>query len=231
MSRIARVIISGIPHHVTQRGNRRQHTFFADSDYEAYLKLLGASAKTFDFDIWSYCLMPNHVHLLVVPQNENSLREGIGQTHKTYTRMVNLSQGWKGCLWQGRFFSCPIDPVRAALVASYIELNPVRANLCQHPRQYRWSSADAACANHSPRNAFAPLVAPLGTWEEFLCSGIHTSGSDYSELRQRSQSGRPFGNDLFVKKLEAEACRLLSPMRRGPKTRMMEKSTRNGHTD
>src|SRR4051812_14741131 len=106
MSRIARIIVPGIPHHVTQRGNRRQRTFFCDTDYEAYLNLLAAHAKTFSFEVWSYCLMPNHVHLLVVPQTEDGLRDGIAHTHLAYTRRVNQKQGWQGHLWQGRFYSC-----------------------------------------------------------------------------------------------------------------------------
>lgn len=219
MPRIARVIIPGIPHHVTQRGNRRQPTFYSDSDYQSYLNLLEAAAKVFNFEIWSYCLMPNHVHLLAVPQNEQSLREGIGQTHNSYTRMVNREQGWTGCLWQGRFFSCPVDPLRAALVARYIELNPVRAGLCKRPREYRWSSADAACGfSISSQNAFAPLTSPMGSWEEFLCSDLEDKSLDSVDLRRCSQSGRPYGSSQFMKEMENAAGRLLAPMRRGPKT-------------
>lgn len=219
MSRIARVIIPGIPHHVTQRGNRRQRTFFSDANYESYLNLLAATAKAFNFDIWSYCLMPNHVHLLAVPQREGSLREGIGQTHNSYTRMVNRENGWTGCLWQGRFFSCPIDPIRAAIVARYIELNPVRAGLCKHPREYRWSSANAACSsNNSSQNAFSPLVSPIGSWEEFLCHDLKDNNIDPIDLWRCSQSGRPFGSEHFVKDMESTTGRLLAPMRRGPKT-------------
>lgn len=208
---------------MTQRGNRRQRTFFCDADYKAYLSFLEAAAKAFQFEIWSYCLMPNHIHLLAVPANEISLRDGIGQTHNTYTRMVNRANKWQGCLWQGRFYSCPVDPNRAALVARYIELNPVRAGLCNHPREYRWSSADAACGpGNSPKNSFAPIISPEGSWEEFLCSDLYDNLIDYKELRATSNSGRPFGSETFVKNLEERSGRVLTPMRRGPKFKLDE---------
>ncbi len=94
-----------MPHHVTQRGNRRQATFFCDDDYQAYLDLMAEWCGEHNIEVWAYCLMPNHVHLIVVPQSADGLRRAIGQPHRRYTRRVNFRQRWRGHLWQGRFAS------------------------------------------------------------------------------------------------------------------------------
>src|SRR6266498_3643446 len=96
MARIARVIVAGIPHHVTQRGNRRMTTFFRDEDYQAYISLLGEWCKKCGVEIWAYCLMPNHVHLIAVPESEDSLRRGIGEAHRRYSRMITREKTKRG---------------------------------------------------------------------------------------------------------------------------------------
>lgn len=217
MTRIARIIIPDIPHHVTQRGNRRQRTFFSTDDYQAYLKFLEASAQSFDFDVWSYCLMPNHVHLLAVPRSVESLRDGIGNCHLSYTRRVNRIQGWTGHLWQGRFFSHPVEPARAAIIARYIELNPVRAGLCAHPCDYPWSSAAESCRNDAARfTRHSPLIKQVSNWEEFLCQG-DICKDELKQIRRFSNTGRPFGDSSFIKDLERQTGRKLEVDRPGRK--------------
>ena len=88
MARLARVVVPGMPHHVTQRGNRRQETFFCDDDYQAYLDLMAEWCGEQKVAVWAYCLMPNHVHLIVVPKSEDGLRRAIGEAHRRYTRRV-----------------------------------------------------------------------------------------------------------------------------------------------
>ncbi len=105
MARLARVVVPGVAHHVTQRGNRRQVTFFNDDDYVEYLSLLGEWCGRCAVEVWAYCLMPNHVHLIVVPDSEDGLRRALGETHRRYTRRINFREGWRGYLWQGRFGS------------------------------------------------------------------------------------------------------------------------------
>lgn len=222
MSRVARIIMPEVPHHVTQRGNRRQRTFFSSADYEAYLDFLATNAKTFGYDVWSYVLMPNHVHLLVVPRSAASLQDGIAQTHGAYTRLINRAHGWKGHLWQGRFYSCPIDPARAAMVAQYIELNPVRAGLCDTPRRYRWSSAAYACDGVAdPRFGMSPVALQIGDWENFLVS-VGPDRDHLDRLRRTSTSGRPFGDAAFIASLEKSLGRALTPLKRGPRVRSVE---------
>lgn len=109
MPRAARLVIPHLPHHVTQRGNRRQPTFFHEDDYELYASLLQTWAGKAGTAIWGCCLMPNHVHLVLVPTDEDGLRAALGEAHRRYTRAVNFREGWRGHLWQSRFASCPTD--------------------------------------------------------------------------------------------------------------------------
>jgi len=109
MARWARVVVPFVPHHVTQRGTRRQTVFFRDEDYEAYLRLMREWCDREAVAVWAYCLMPNHVHLVVVPETETGLARAIGEAHRRYTRAVNFREGWRGYLMQGRFASCPMD--------------------------------------------------------------------------------------------------------------------------
>jgi len=109
MARIVRVVAPGIPHHITQRGNRRQQTFFNDDDYRAYLSLMAEWCNKYDVGIWCYCLIPNHVHLIAVPKTKDGLNLATGEAHRRYSRRINFREGWRGHLWQGRFASFMMD--------------------------------------------------------------------------------------------------------------------------
>ncbi len=103
MARMPRVVVSGYPHHVTQRGNRRQKTFFCEEDYLYYLDLMSEYTRQSNTEVWAYCLMPNHIHLVMVPSYENGLRASLGEAHRRYTRYVNFKKAWRGHLWQELF--------------------------------------------------------------------------------------------------------------------------------
>jgi len=105
MTRMTRAVAVGGRYHVTQRGNRRQQTFFCEGDYQTYLSLMAEWCSCYGVEIWAYCLMPNHVHLVAVPSAEDGLRRAIGEAHRRYTRAINFREGWRGHLWQGRFSS------------------------------------------------------------------------------------------------------------------------------
>lgn len=137
MARIARVIASRYPHHITQRGNRRQQTFFCDEDYKMYINLMSEWRKKCKVEVWAYCLMSNHVHMIAVPETEEGLRNAIGEAHRRYTRHINFREGWRGHLWQGRFGSFPMDEGYLLAAVRYVELNPVRARLVKEPLAYR----------------------------------------------------------------------------------------------
>ena len=119
MARIARVIAPGYPHHITQRGNRRQTVFFNEDDYQAYIELMSHWCQKHHVDIWAWCLMPNHVHLIAVPQDETGLARAIGEAHRRYTRRINFRENWRGHLWQERFASFPMDEQHLLAAARY----------------------------------------------------------------------------------------------------------------
>jgi putative transposase len=144
MPRIARIVVPEYPHHVTQRGNNRATVFFDDEDRLQYLKLLAKYSKAFSLQIWAYCLIDNHVHLLVVPEKEDSLARGIGLTNQVYTQYLNRKLKQSGRIWQNRFFSCLVGQDDYLwTVARYIERNPVKTGTVKKAEDYRWSSARA----------------------------------------------------------------------------------------
>ena len=128
MARHARVVIPGARHHVTQRGNRRQQTFFSDADYVAYLHLAAEAFSEAGVEVWAWCLMPNHVHLIAAPSRPEALAEAVGATHLRYTRQINRRERWTGYLWQGRFASFPMDDDYRMTCARYVGPRAGRAD-------------------------------------------------------------------------------------------------------
>jgi len=215
MARMARVVIPNIPHHITQRGVRRMDTFFDDEDYEMYLSLLREWCLSSGVEIWAYCLMPNHVHLIAVPDSEQSLARGIGETHRRYTRFINFKKGWKGYLWQGRFASFPMDEDYLLNSVRYVELNPVRAKLVKKAEDYRWSSARAHVNGHDDMVVkVQPMLDRVEDWAELLASGDQAA---FDELRMHERTGRPLGQDSFVNQMSLLTGRMLGRKKPGPK--------------
>lgn len=218
MARLARVVAPGYPHHVVQRGNRRLPTFFCDDDYRLYLKLMCEWCEIFHVDIWAYCLMTNHVHLIAVPETEDGLRKAIGEAHRRYTVAVNRREGWTGHLWQGRFSSVVMDEPHLLTAARYVELNPVRAKMVAAAGQYPWSSAGAHLAGKDDGLVkVEPLLSMITDWEAFLEEPEQQA--DYDIFKATEKSGRPLGDVGFVDKLEILLGRSLKPMKRGPRRR------------
>jgi putative transposase len=216
MARLARVVAPGLPHHVTQRGNRRQEVFFGDDDYEAYKALLAEHCAAAGVAVWAYCLMPNHVHLILVPSDEDGLRRALGEAHRRYTRRINFREGWRGYLWQGRFASFVMDERHLLAAARYVELNPVRAGLCARPGDWRWSSAAAHLAGRDDGLVgAAPLLEITGDWKAFLAGGLEAA--DLEAIRGHERTGRPLGSDAFQEELEARLGRPLKKRRAGRK--------------
>ena len=136
MARMPRLVVPGYPHHVTQRGNRRMKTFFNAGDYQAYLDLVAEIKDSVGVDVWAYCLMPNHVHWVLVPEHEDSLASLFRMVHRHYTRRINFREHWRGHLWQERFHSFVMDESYLLATVRYTEMNPVRAGLCAKPDEY-----------------------------------------------------------------------------------------------
>ena len=210
----------GLPHHITQRGNRRMQTFFCDDDYREYLSLLVQWCGKFSNRIWAYCLMPNHLHLIVVPQTADGLCRAIGEAHRRYTRRVNFREGWRGHLWQGRFASFVMDEPHLLAAARYVERNPVKARLAVAAEDWPWSSAAAHVTGRADAVAESDwlderIAGWVCTWREHLLE------PDEAELavamRRRENTGRPLGDETFVKRLGVLLGRALLPKKRGPK--------------
>lgn len=210
MARMARAVAPGLPHHVTQRGNRRQQTFFDDGDYRAYIGFAREECRRFGVEIWAWCLMPNHVHLIAVPPMATALADAVGETHRRYSRMLNRRMGWRGYLWQGRFASAILDEAHCYAAVRYVELNPVRARLTAAAEDWPWSSAqgrlsgsgDALCAPE-------PLASLIPDWRGYLAAG--TGPEMLDTLRRHTRTGRPLGDDSFLETLEARLGRTLRP--------------------
>ena len=216
MARIARVIAPGLPHHVTQRGNRRQPTFFCNDDYQAYIDLMAEWCGKYHVEIWAYCLMPNHVHMIVVPETEDGLARAIGEAHRRYTRRINFREKWRGHLWQERFASFPMDESYLLAAARYIEMNPVAAGIVVRPEEYHWSSVRAHLAGEDDKLVKAePLLSLVGNWKSFMSL---SSDEEMNLFRKHERSGRPLGQETFVDQIETLLARTLRPKKPGPKT-------------
>jgi putative transposase len=169
MVRLPRLVLPGIPYHVTQRGNRREQTFFEDGDYALYRDLLARAADRAGAEIWCYCLMPNHVHVVVVPADEDGLRRTFAETHRRYTGFINARARWTGHLWQGRFGAVAMDEAHLANAVRYVSLNPVRARLVERAEQWRWSSVVAHLAGKDDGLVrVAPVLERYGDFAAFL---------------------------------------------------------------
>ena len=202
MARIARVVVPEFPHHIIQRGNRRQKVFFNEGDYKEYLKLLNNYSHRFKVDILAYCLMPNHVHLIATPHKDGNLAQAIGETHRNYTRFINFREKWRGYLWQGRFSSYVLDEGYLLAATRYILLNPVKAGIAKKPWDYKWSSAKYHIRIVNSSLAKDGLLRELiGNWQDFLNTA---SGADDAGLLQlHERTGRPLGDNAFIEKLES----------------------------
>jgi putative transposase len=167
-------------------------------------------------EVWAYCLMPNHVHLIAVPQTADGLNRAIGEAHRRYSRMVNFREKWRGHLWQGRFASYVLDKPYLLTAARYIELNPVRAGLVASPSRYRWSSAAAHVRGRDDMLVrVAPLLEMNPNWRTSLARVIRKE--DVALLRAHERTGRPLGEQAFLETLEQDLGRTLRRQKPGPK--------------
>ncbi len=216
MARLARIVIPGIPHHVTQRGNRRGKVFFGPDDYRCYLHLLTEAAENSATEVWAYCLMPNHVHLIVVPSYEDGLRAMFSEAHRRYTRRINVRNKWTGHLWQGRFGSVAMDEAHLANAVRYVSLNPVRAKMVRSADDWAWSSARAHLRGRDDELVqVAPVISRYPDFADWLAVGEDEDMS--ARLRKAETIGRPVGGDHWLRQLDAKIGRALQPARRGPK--------------
>jgi len=219
MSRVARVVVPGYPHHVTQWGNRQAAVFKTIGDREAYLRYLRAYAAKRGLAVWAYCLMTNHVHLVAVPEREASLGEALRDTHTVYAMHFNVRRKLTGHVWQGRFHSCALDDAHLWAAVRYVELNPVRAGMVERAEDYRWSSATAHCGlrDDSVLAPGLPMLDDIADWRAWLHAPLEDEDGIVQSIRRHTHSGRPCGSVSFVARLEQITGRSLRPKPRGPK--------------
>ena len=214
MARPAQWVLPGLPHHVTQRGSRRQRTSFTPDDFVLYRELLAHHCAKNGVAIWAYCLMPNHVHLIAVPEREAGLGAAIGRAHRSYSQQINRRQGWSGALWQGRFVSTPMDERHLMAAARYVELNPLRAGLVDAPAAYPWSSARAHLTGRDDDLVrVRPLADRVADWADYLAAGIDEE--ELTGLRRHLSAGWPLGGAEFLQRLRRQFARPVAPARRG----------------
>ena len=213
MARLARIVAPGLPHHVTARGNRREPIFFEDGDQAIYLDLLGEQMRKADVEVWAYCLMPNHVHLILRPANAEGLANAIGAAHRRWANFVNARGRWTGHLFDGRFASAAMDEDHLMAAIRYVALNPVRARLTARAEDWPWSSVRAHLAGEDD---VLVTVAPVLSRAPDFAALLQTGADDpaFASLRAAETTGRALGTVDFVADLERRLGRPIA--RRAP---------------
>lgn len=212
MPRHARTVFADVPHHVTQRGNRRGQVFFTDADRRVYLGWLREYADAVAVDVVAYCLMTNHVHLVLVPPAAQGLYQLLKPLNMRFAQRINRMREWKGHVWQGRFHSSALDETGLLMAVRYVERNPVRAGLVSRAEEYPWSSAGAHCGfRHDPvltvPSRWQEALRSVGGWSQWI------AGSDDSRsqeaLRRCTGQNLPCGSPAFIEMLERNSGRPL----------------------
>lgn len=218
MARLARAVFPGHPHHVTQRGNGRAQTFFCDDDYALYRDLLGTHCRAAGVEVWAWVLMPNHVHLILVPGDADALRRALAAVHRRYAGHVHARLKRTGHFWQGRFGCTAMDEPHLTAALRYVALNPVRAKLVDDPRDWRWSSVHAQLGDDDGITD----VAPVRDRHPDFAALIAADGEDaaWHRLRRAETIGRPVGDERFVSGLAEASKRMLAPAKRGRRVRV-----------
>src|SRR5271156_3098681 len=217
MARLARVVVPGYPHHVTQRGNGRARTFFADADYALYRDLLAENCRAAEAEGGAWCLMPNHAHLILVPSDPDGLRRALARVHRSYAGIIQARRKRSGHFWQGRFGAVAMDEEHLAAALRYVSLNPVRARLVERAQDWRWSSTRAHLrGKEDGLTALAPVQDRFPVFSDLLSSEPEVNLFD--RLRAAESIGRPLGDDRFLARIERRTGRSLKPGKRGPRS-------------
>jgi putative transposase len=195
-------------------------TFGREEDYVTYLELKRTWCDRHKVEVQAYCLMPNHVHLIAVPETADGLARSIGEAHRRYARHINFREGWRGYLWQGRFASFVMDEQHFLAALRYVELNPVRAGLAGTPAEWPWSSVRAHLTGQADPllGDVGPMRDYIGDWESYLALDIDEE--ERLRFQQHTRTGRPLGG---AESLEQNLGRTLRKLKPCPKTAKDEK--------
>ena len=221
MVRFARVVALDMPHHITQRGNARRFILENDQERRVYLDLLQQGIQRHGVALIGYCLMSNHVHLVAVPKTSGALARSLKEAHGRFASYWNALNHSTGHVWQGRYYSCPLDERHLWEALRYTELNPIRASLVASPEHWPWSSAAAHCGI-VPADSWLDTAAwgcrwSPNEWRTYL--QINQDESGQRAIRDCTYSGRPLGSPEFTRMLETQAHRSLTRQKPGPKKR------------
>jgi len=218
MARLSRIVVPGLPHHVTQRGNGRQQTFFADEDYVLYRDLLGRECRAAEVAVWAWCLMPSHVHLILVPSDADGLRRALARVHRVYAGAIHARKRRTGHFWQGRFAAVAMDEGHLAAAFRYVLHNPVRARLVSRAEDWPWSSLRAHLSGEADGvTDLAPLASRFPDLADLLAPIDDETAAMQDQLRRAESIGRPVGSAEFLMRLEETLGRPVLPRKRGPK--------------
>lgn len=217
MARMARTVIPHLPHHVTQRGNGRAQTFFTANDHRYYLNLLSKHCREAGVAVWSWVLMPNHVHMILTPEDRGGITRAMARVHRAYAGYIHARLDRTGHFWQGRFGCVAMDEAHLHAAVRYIVLNPVRAGLAKRAQDWRWSSVHAHLGKTEDIKVTdrRPVAARIDDFKAYLKAGEDELLS--MALRRSETIGRPLGDVEFMRRLEQQTGRSLKPKKRGPK--------------
>jgi putative transposase len=218
MVRLTRVVVPGLPHHVTQRGNGRARTFFGEGDYRLCRDLLAEHCRAAGVEVWAWCLMPNRVHLILVPADEDGLRRALAWVHRRYAGIVNARRKRRGHFWQGRFGSVAMDEANLAAAVRYLALDPVRARLVPRAQDWRWSSVRAHLSGRDDGlTTLRPVLERFASFRAFLDQPGDAAA--LARLRAAEGIGRQVGEPGFLTRLERLTKRKLRPPPPRPQNR------------
>ena len=204
---------------MTQRGNGRQQTFFSDEDYAAYRDLLAEHCAANDVAVWSWVLMPNHVHLILVPEHVDALRAALSKVHRAYAGRIHAREKRTGHFWQGRFGCVAMDEPHLLAALRYVAMNPVRARLAKRAQDWRWSSVHALL-DPNKSDGITDTAPVLERVPDFAALLRSAEDEDLTKaLRQSESTGRPLGDSAFLERVEALLGRNPRPAKRGPRPR------------
>ena len=207
MSRVARIVEVGCPHHVVQRGNNKQRVFFDDDDSRRYLYLLKKYLKGSMCRLNAYCLMPNHVHMVLVPLEREALSKFMLRLGLSYTQHINRKYDRTGRLWECRFYSSLIQREgHLWTVCRYVERNPVRAHIVESPEDYNWSSSASKYSLNKGRNFVDNIWRTSEEREAYMnFLKLPDNTEDVGRIRRSTIRGIPVGSEEFVKEIITKA--------------------------
>jgi len=212
MPRIPRGLSDGLVYHVLNRGNGKQRVFHSDKDYEAFVSLMREAKERYSLKLLAYCLMPNHFHIVLMPAQSEDLSKWMQWLMTSHVRRYHRYHGTSGHVWQGRFFSSPLDEAYLWAAMRYVERNPVRAKMVRKAENYRWSSAAAHCRVRedevlTKKPIWRKQFEAIGDWSAWLAEG--DAPEQLEIMRRHTEKGLPCGSEKFIRKLETLVGRAL----------------------